>query len=206
MLESELPRAASAVPADQLRRAAVALILYAQDGDPWLLFTRRTERVADHKGQISFPGGSQDPTDASLVETALREAQEELGVDPGSLRVVAGLEPVFTVVTRYIITPFVAYTPRRPEVRPNAFEVAEVIDVPIPALLDPAIRRVEVWDSHGVPREVYFYQYGEHNIWGATARILKQFLERCYTSEWWQGVVRGEVAYRPPTDTPPTPV
>ncbi len=188
-----------------LRQAAVVMILYERAGEPWALFTRRTERVADHKGQISFPGGSVDPTDKSLVETALREAQEELGIDPASLRVVAALKPVFTVVTRYIIAPFVAYVPRRPEVRPDAFEVAEVIDAPLTALLDPAVRRVEKWDSQGVPREVYFYQYGEHNIWGATARILKQFLDG-YTPEWWEAVRRGEVTYQSLTDTPPTPV
>jgi len=205
-MDVERTRAAKSVEDGKQKKAAVVLILYERDGEPWVLFTRRTERVADHKGQICFPGGSQDPADASLVDTALREAREELGIDPSRLRVVAGLEPVFTVVTRYVIAPFVAYTPRRPEIRPDAFEVAEVIDAPIAALLDPAIQRVEVWDSHGVPRNVYFYQYGEHNIWGATARILKQFLDRCYTPEWWQAVVRGEVEYHPPTDVPPTPV
>lgn len=189
----------------RLREAAVLLVLYPRDGEPWIVFTRRTERVADHKGQISFPGGSKEPEDRSLVETALRETREELGVDPGTLRVVASLAPVFTVATRYVIAPFVAYTSARPPIEPDPFEVAEVIDVPIRALLDPKTRRVEIWDSHGVPREVYFYDYGEHVIWGATARILKQLLDT-YDDGWWDSVVRGEVSYEPLSGGPPTPV
>lgn len=188
-----------------LRQAAVLLVLYGREGEPHALFTRRTDLVADHKGQICLPGGSRDESDLSLAETALREAHEELGIDPSAVRIVAGLAPVLTVVTRYVITPFVGYTPSRPATRADSFEVAEVIDAPLSALMDPAIRRVEVWDSHGVTREVYFYQYGPHLIWGATARILKQFLDG-YTTEWWQAVIRGDVVYRPSSDSPPLPV
>lgn len=205
-METERWRGARVPEGVQPKIAAVALILYERDGEPWLLFTRRTDRVGDHKGQICFPGGSQDPTDASLVDTALREVQEEVGIEQSALRVVASLEPVYTVATRYLITPFVAYAPRPPEPRPQAGEVAEVFDAPVSALLDPTIQRVERWDNYGVPRNVYFFQYGDHNIWGATARMLKQFLDTCYTPEWWQAVRRGEVEYRPPRDTPPTPV
>ena len=101
--------------------------------------------------------------------------------------------------------PTLAYTPARPAIRPDAFEVAEVIDAPLSALLDPRTRRVEIWDTHGVPREVYFYDFGQHVIWGATARILKQFLDT-YTDEWWRRVVRGDVAYEGGEERPPTPV
>ncbi len=93
-MEAEQARAKGLLDGRKPRQAAVALILYEQGGEPHLIFTQRTDRVGDHKGQICFPGGSQDPTDASLAGTALREAQEELGVDPASLRVVAGLRPV----------------------------------------------------------------------------------------------------------------
>ncbi len=181
------------------------LVLYERDGEPWILFEKRTDRVADHKGQICFPGGSKDPPDDTLVDTALRETQEELGVSPEAVRVVGALAPVLTVATRFVIAPYVAYTPARPAISPDTFEVAEVIDAPVSALLDPTTRRVEVWDSHGVPREVYFYDYGQHVIWGATARILKEFLD-AYTDEWWRAVVRGEVAYTPGEERPPTPV
>lgn len=204
-METERSGDPGEAPAGDLKQAAVVLIVYEQDGEPYLLLTRRTERVADHKGQICFPGGSLDLEDKSAVSAALREAEEELGVDPRSLRLVAGLEPVYTVVTRYVIEPFVAYSPRRPELRPDSFEVAEVIDVRVAALLDPTARRVETWDTHGAPREVYFYQYGSHVIWGATARILSQFLES-YTPEWWQAVVSGKADYRPPAGLPPVPV
>jgi len=188
-----------------LREAAVLLILYARGGEPWILFTKRTDRVADHKGQICFPGGSKDPPDASLRDTALRETWEELGVAPEVVRVVGALAPVYTVATRFVIAPYLAYSPARPTIRPDAFEVAEVIDAPLSALLDPRTRRVEIWDSHGVPREVFFYDFGQHVIWGATARILKQLLDT-YTVDWWRAVVRGDIAYQPGEEQPPIPV
>ena len=203
-MEAERVQAARADANAPLRQAAVMLILHEREGAPWVLLTKRTERVADHKGQISFPGGSRDPGDASLLEAALREVREELGVEPSDLRVVGGLAPVLTVVTRYVITPFVAYAPRRPDLRPDAFEVAEVIDAPLSALLDPTKLRVEEWDSHGVRRDVYFYEYGKHVIWGATARILRQLLEG-YTPEWWRAVTSGSLSCQPPADTPPAP-
>jgi 8-oxo-dGTP pyrophosphatase MutT (NUDIX family) len=183
----------------------VLLILYPRDGEPWVLFTRRTDRVADHKGQICFPGGSKDPPDQSLAATALRETREELGVDPSTLQLLRSLDPVYTVVTRYVIWPYVAYAPMRPEVVPDPFEVAEVIDVPIRRLLDPAARRVELWDTHGVPREVYFYDCGDNVIWGATARILKHFLD-AYSDDWWRSVVGGNVRFTAEEGGLPTPV
>jgi len=168
------------------RRAAVLLILYPRNGEPCLVLTRRTEQVADHKGQICFPGGAVETADSSELEAALREAQEELGIDPAQLRVLCALEPVHTVATNYVIAPFVAYASSRPAFRPAEREVAELIEVPVAALLDPAALTVERWDTHGVQRDVYFYRFGEHIIWGATARIVKQFLDRCYSREWWE--------------------
>jgi 8-oxo-dGTP pyrophosphatase MutT (NUDIX family) len=183
-----------------IRLSAVALILYEREGKPWALFTRRTDKVADHKGQICLPGGSKDPTDESLLATALRETQEELGIDPATLRPVAALEPVFTVVTRYQIQPFVFYTARRPEITPAAFEVAETIDVEVEALLPDSVRRVERWDTHGVARDVYFYDYGPHVIWGATGRMLKHFLDH-YSEAWWERVRQGKVEFVPAAET-----
>jgi 8-oxo-dGTP pyrophosphatase MutT (NUDIX family) len=195
-----------------LKQSAVLLILYPRDGRPWGIFTRRTDRVADHKGQISLPGGSRDPEDTSLMVTALRETFEELGINPAALRVVARMEPVFTVVTRYVITPYIAYSPVRPEVSPEEFEVAEVLDVPIDRLLDPSVQRSEVWESP-VPRSVFFFDWnhGENIIWGATGRILKHLVDS-WDDGWWRKVMSGEVPTFAEDDAPrdtgtePTPV
>lgn len=175
-----------------VRHAAVALILYERAGRPWAIFTRRTECVADHKGQICLPGGSRDPEDATLLATALRETAEEIGVDPALLKPVAALETVYTVATRYYIHPFVFYTPDRPTMLPADAEVAEILDVPIEPLLDDGVCRVERWDTHGVARDVYFFDYGSLTIWGATGRVLRHFLD-IYSEAWWQGVRTGKV-------------
>ena len=174
-----------------IRHAAVALILYEREGRPWAIFTRRTESVADHKGQICLPGGSRDPEDATLLATALRETEEELGIEPELLRPVAALEPVYTVGSRYYIHPFVFYTPERPTMRPEDAEVAEIIDIPIAAFLPAGVCRVERWDTHGVARDVYFYECGTYTIWGATGRVLKHFLDG-YSAAWWESARQGK--------------
>ena len=141
---------------------------------PSIVLTRRTTVLRRHSGQISLPGGRYDVDDGSLLRTALRETEEELGVDPADLTVWGRLEPQHIVASHYALAPFVAYTPRRPAFRPAPAEVAEVIDLPLAHLLDPATLEEEVWDFQGMPRRVSFYRLAEHKIWGATARILHQ--------------------------------
>lgn len=160
------------------RAAGVLIPLYARDGRPHLLFTRRSPSLAAHSGEISFPGGSRDPDDPSLADTALREAHEELGIAPDRVQVLGQLAPVFTVVSNFLITPFVGWMGSEPTpLAPNPNEVAEVIEAPLVALVDPAIFHVEQWMRYGVPHPVYFYDYGPYRIWGATARVLHQLLE-----------------------------
>lgn len=163
--------------------AAALVLLYpyplpeardAADGVPHLVLTRRTTAMRRHSGQISLPGGRYDAEDGSLLRTALRETEEELGVDPTDLTIWGRLEPEHIVATHYALAPFVAYTPRRPEFRPAPAEVAEVIDLPLAQILDPAVLEEELWDFQGTPRRVSFYRHVEHKIWGATARILHQ--------------------------------
>lgn len=159
-------------------RAAVLVLLYprpqATGGEPvpYLALTRRTEALRRHRGQISLPGGRFDSEDGSLLHTALREAREELGIDPSELAVLGRLEPVSIVVSGYLVQPYVARSPRRPDFRPAPSEVAELIEVPLSALLDPTTLAEEVWEIQGVSRRVSFYRHGEHKIWGATARVL----------------------------------
>src|SRR5688572_14546992 len=143
---------------------------------PHLVLTRRTTALRRHSGQISLPGGRYDIEDGSLLRTALRETDEELGVDPVNLTIWGRLEPEHIVATHYALAPFVAHTPRRPSFVPAPAEVAEVIDLPLALLLDPATCEEEDWDFQGATRRVSFYRYGEHKIWGATARILHQIV------------------------------
>jgi 8-oxo-dGTP pyrophosphatase MutT (NUDIX family) len=161
----------------QARRSAVLLALFAQEGRTHLLFIRRAETLRQHSGQIAFPGGSFEPGDASLGETALREAAEEIGLLPERVEVLGLLEPVFTVVSNFLITPVVAYLPEGPgQLALQASEVAEVLILPVHALADPAIAHTEVWTNAGLSRTVYFYDYAGLRIWGATARIFAQLL------------------------------
>lgn len=159
------------------RAASVLVPLYARETSPYLLFTRRSPTLSNHSGQISFPGGSRDPDDASLVATALREAHEELGIAPQGVHVLGLLPPVFTVVSNFLITPVVGWLgDALPPLLPNPEEVAAVIEAPLAALADPAIFHAEEWERAGQPHTVYFYDLGPHRIWGATARILRDLL------------------------------
>jgi 8-oxo-dGTP pyrophosphatase MutT (NUDIX family) len=163
--------------------AAALVLLYpyqpadARDAqEPYLVLTRRTAALRRHSGQISLPGGRYDLEDGSLLRTALRETEEELGVAPADLTVWGRLDPQHIVASHYALAPFVAYVPRRPEFHPAPAEVAEVIDLPLAHLLDPATLEEEVWDFQGTARRVSFYRLAEHKIWGATARILHQIV------------------------------
>jgi 8-oxo-dGTP pyrophosphatase MutT (NUDIX family) len=165
------------VPGGQ-RLAAVLAPLYLRDGRPHLLFTRRAATLNAHRGEISFPGGSREPADSSLAQTALRETQEEIGLAPERVTLLGTLEPVVTVVSNFTILPFVGLLPDGPGLlRPNPAEVAEIIEAPIPDLADPAIFHSEEWVRGGQPHLVYFFDYGPNRIWGATARMLVTFLE-----------------------------
>ena len=141
---------------------------------PYLVLTQRTTEMRRHSGQISLPGGRYDLEDGSLLRTALRETEEELGVNPADVTVWGRLEPELIVASHYALAPFVAYTPRRPAFQPAPAEVAEIIDLPLARLLDPAIRQEEDWEFQGRTRRVCFYLYEGYKIWGATGRILHQ--------------------------------
>jgi 8-oxo-dGTP pyrophosphatase MutT (NUDIX family) len=163
--------------AEPPREAAVLLPLYARGGVPHVLFTLRAPTLAQHSGQISFPGGSRDREDADVVATAVREAHEEIGLSPEHVRILGVLSPVFTVVSNFLIAPVVGWIAEEPlRLIPNPQEVAEVIEVPLAGMADPAILHEEVWQRGSRAVTVYFYDYGAYRIWGATARIVHDFL------------------------------
>jgi 8-oxo-dGTP pyrophosphatase MutT (NUDIX family) len=159
------------------RLAGVLLLAYPRDGAPHIVFTKRTDSLAAHRGQISLPGGRFEATDPDLRATALREAYEELGVPPGDVHILGRLDDVYVVVSNFMIAPFVGTLNYTPSFRPDPHEVAMVIDVPLERLRDPAIFHEEDRPLSGRSRTVQVYQYEEHEIWGATGRVVQLFLE-----------------------------
>lgn len=157
----------------ECRQAAALVLLYPHNGKWYFPLTRRTNSVETHKGQISLPGGAHEENE-SLQATALREAHEEVGADPARIQVLGALSWIYIPPSNFCLHPFVGYTPRRPAFRTLAAEVAELIEAPLAALLDPANAREEDWVIQGQARRVPFYQIGPHKVWGATAMVLAE--------------------------------
>ncbi len=170
------PRPFSPPPGVEPRQAGVLLLLYPIHGVLHLALTVRTASLNHHSGQISLPGGGWEKEDASLQETALREAQEEIGIATDELELLGHLTTLYVPPSHNIVHPFVAYTPQHPAFHPDPKEVAELLEVPLHLLLDPATRREEDWMWRGAPLHVPFYTVGEHKVWGATAIILAEFV------------------------------
>jgi len=157
------------------RQAAVLIVLYERDHEPWVVLTKRTESVATHKGQISFPGGAKDPEDADLWATAVRETVEELGVEPATVVKLGRLDDYPTFSSGFVVTPHIA-TMHPPEAwNPNPFEIAEVIELPLRVLAD--IARVEWWERDGIRFPMHIFEVEHHYVWGVTAFILHRFFE-----------------------------
>jgi len=157
--------------------AAVLLPIYCKQGQYYLLFTKRTEKVKEHKGQISFPGGAYQEGDGTLVDAALRECAEEVGLVPSGVEVLGELDDVATSTSSYIISPFVALIPWPYSVKVNRREIEEIFEVPISALLGKDCVRQDTEIIDGETVTSYFYYHQGRVIWGATARILNQFLD-----------------------------
>ncbi len=159
-----------------LRSAGVLVPLRVSGGVVTVTLERRTERVPHHKGQICFPGGSRDPGDRDLLATALREAEEEMGIRGADVELLGAMEPVPTV-TGFCIQPFVARIPRDARFHLDGFEVAETFDAPLSAFTDFSRYRAAATTFLGKPYMVYFLDYDRFTIWGATARILHSLAE-----------------------------
>jgi 8-oxo-dGTP pyrophosphatase MutT (NUDIX family) len=167
------------------RAAAVLLPWFEEHGEARVILTKRPETMPSHQGEIAFPGGKLEPgVDRSLQDAALREADEEIGLDPGHVEVVAELRSMTTVAGRFVLTPFVGLLDGRPALAPDYTEVVSVFDVAVSDLLDPEAYREERWDipaefgpDAGADRAIHFFELPGETVWGATARILVDFLE-----------------------------
>jgi 8-oxo-dGTP pyrophosphatase MutT (NUDIX family) len=163
----------------RLLAPAAVLLPIVQRREPTILFTQRTEHLPRHAGQVSFPGGRAHADDISLVETALRETQEETGIEPAFVTV-AGFLEAFETGTGYAILPVVGLLAEGFSLAPDANEVAHVFEVPVAFLIDPKNRQRQSRQFQGRARSFYSFTYKEHYIWGATAAMLVNFGERLH--------------------------
>jgi len=162
--------------ARELTPAAVLLPLILRE-EPHVLLTQRTDTLARHAGQVAFPGGRADPTDISLVETALRETHEETGIEPAFVTVVGYLD-AYETGTGYAILPVVGCLAQGFAIKAQEHEVAAVFEVPLSFLLDPVNRVKQTREFQGVQRSFYSFTYNDRYIWGATAAMLINFAAR----------------------------
>jgi 8-oxo-dGTP pyrophosphatase MutT (NUDIX family) len=176
VLEQRVRRGIETAP--PLVRAGVLIPLVMRGSTIELLFTRRTDTVLTHRGQISFPGGQQEDSDLETVETALRESYEEIGLEPSRVTVLGELDDVFTAVSSFVITPVVGFVDGGLEnLRPAPDEVKSLLVVPVETLLDSRVHTTETRSVGEQRYRIHYYTVGDDVIWGATGRIVYQFLK-----------------------------
>ena len=159
------------------RLAAVLVPLYQHNGDYGVIFTQRADTVLYHRGQIAFPGGGHEAQDASLQHTALRESAEEIGLQPTHVQVLGQLDDLLTTGSNYLVRPFVGLIPYPYPFVLDRRETASIIEVPLSWLRQHNPPAQEQRYREGRLVQSVFFDYNEHLIWGATAKILKQFLD-----------------------------
>jgi 8-oxo-dGTP pyrophosphatase MutT (NUDIX family) len=156
--------------------SAVMILFYPKDGEYCILLNKRSEQVEHHKGEISFPGGARDPEDRDGLETALRETEEEMGIKRSDITVIGEMDEVATR-SNFRVQVFTGTIKYPYEFSPSAIEIAEVLEFPVSALIDPVNHRTETrWDD-GQPVTTYSYVHEEHVVFGATARILQSCVD-----------------------------
>ena len=177
--QAEILRERSFVEPREPADAAVLVALVLRD-EPMVLLTERTAHLSNHSGQVAFPGGRAAEGDGGPAGTALREAQEEVGLDPHWVEVLGQL-PLYTTGSAFMVTPVVGLVAPGFQLRPNAYEVADVFEVPLSYLMNPAHHRRHAYEGDGIRREWFSMPYRnpvtgkEHFIWGATAGMLRNF-------------------------------
>jgi 8-oxo-dGTP pyrophosphatase MutT (NUDIX family) len=163
--------------ANNRNAAAVLVPLFERSREIQVVYIRRSDHVESHRGQVAFPGGRVDPKDRTLLDAALREAHEEVGIPPREVRVLGGFAAAQTTTTGIIVAPFVGVIPSTLPLTPDPHEVAEIFDVPLSALRDPACRGDYEWSQNGTVRKFPAIRYGGQTIWGLTLRITEHLLD-----------------------------
>ena len=171
-LQSRNPRR---LVAEHAGRAAVLMPILPHNEEFCFLLTQRTHKVETHKGQISFPGGIQEDSDSNLLQTALRETWEEIGLASEGIHILGEFDEYLSI-TGLIVTPFAAWIERLLNLAPNPDEVDEILRVPFSIFQDSRTLRVETRVRLGVERKVYFYDFQGKEVWGLTAQMIRDFL------------------------------
>ncbi len=178
-LMAPLPRAGwepNFQPPSPPRQGGVLILLYPHNTQLHLPLILRPTYDGVHSGQVAFPGGGQEVLDADLTATALREAHEEIGIDPTSVQILGQLSRLYIMPSNYEVWPTVAWTPQRPHFRTDPYEVERLLEIPLSALQDPANRHQEEWQLRDRKTQVPFFRVAEQTIWGATAMMLSELL------------------------------
>ena len=155
-------------------QAAVLILLYLADNEIYFFLTKRTDELKHHKGQISLPGGTQEGNE-KLIDTALRETQEEIGINKTSISIIGSITPLFVPVTGFMIYPFIGYSLYKLDPKPDPVEVATIFSVNISDLLNKENRTTEQRNISGYDVQVPYFKLNDYQVWGATSMILSEF-------------------------------
>lgn len=166
------------------RQSAALLLLFPRDDQLHVPLTVRSSRVTTHRGEVSLPGGGIDPGDGGATGAALREAHEEIGVDPAQVEVLGALTTFYIPPSNNYLTPVVGAYPTPFEPNHDPEEVESVFTVPLTALFDPATVREEIWERNGTRMRVPFFALNGYKVWGATALLLSEFVARLRRAGW----------------------
>jgi 8-oxo-dGTP pyrophosphatase MutT (NUDIX family) len=159
------------------KKGGVLLLIYEDGPNLMLVFIERTDDGGVHSRQISFPGGKFEFGDKDLIHTSLREAEEEVGIDAANVQVLGKLTQMFIPVSNFLVSPTVGFYKGKPNFKPNPTEVAEILEVSLQHLMNDQTRRIDTVDVRGRKFEVPVFHVNHHNIWGATAMMLNEFIQ-----------------------------
>jgi 8-oxo-dGTP pyrophosphatase MutT (NUDIX family) len=177
-LETGERRPRAPEPGGDCRRAAVLVPILLAPGGARIVYTLRTDYLRDHAGQVSFPGGSPEPQDASLLATALREAEEEVDLEPDLVEIIGELEEMYIPPSKFLVRPFVGLLREEADLVLEPEEVEAVFSVSLKELMSPEVFKKVVWEREGRRHEVPIFAVGGHEIWGATAAMTAGLLAR----------------------------